>query len=190
MAESDNILTVRREGRAELTLASNPLRPPHRHRRSPCPSATSATSAGNQHFQTSSTVSPAIDWMVSSMWIGRIDDTASVSSTCHPLQRKPRVSADQGRGLCAYEPLPRRMALMAWRPVRSGHYEEARGPHGFRVAHRVVQAASSIPNLPTALSASPSFRNLASPSLANCRTDDSMAGLSLRIAKTHDNAWI
>jgi putative transposase len=31
---------------------------------------------------------------------------------------------------------------MARRPVRSGHYEEARGPHGFRVAHRVVQAAS------------------------------------------------
>src|SRR5580704_2411881 len=33
------------------------------------------------------------------------------------------------------------MALMARRPVRSGHYEEARGPHGFRVAHRVVQSS-------------------------------------------------
>jgi hypothetical protein len=52
------------------------------------------------------------------------------------------------------------------------------------VARRVVQAASSIANLPTALPASPSFRNLASPSLANCRTDDSMAGLASRIAET------
>src|SRR5271170_7290796 len=41
----------------------------------------------------------------------------------------------------------RRIALIAGRPSDSARYEEARGLHGFRVAHRVVQAATIILNL-------------------------------------------
>jgi hypothetical protein len=90
---------------------------------------------------------------------------------------------------------------MARRPVRSGHYEEAPGPHGFGRATRRsssqqhcessdgVAGLAVVPQLGVAEPGQLPNRRLHGWARLAYR-GDARAGLSLRIAKTHDDAWI
>src|SRR5271170_5041473 len=97
-----------------------------------------------------------------------------------------------------------RIALIARRPADSARYEKARGLHGFCVAHRGVQAAAIVLNLAAGLvglavatqrgvAHSPPnsvFRGALTSSIELATLYSSMAGLSLRMAKRHNGAWI